>query len=154
MNNKKYIGKAKDFNRRHREHLNSSFNANCKDYKLPIHNAIRKYGFECFEIKIIATDINSERIDELEKFFIDKYNTTNHNGYNVASGGQGGNTFLGKSNSEMVEIRKKISMSNKNKPKSTEHTKKNSESHMGLQVREKNGRAKKVKAVDETGVRG
>ena len=56
INGKRYIGQAKDFNNRHRRHINSSHDSNRKrDYNTPFHRAIRKYGIENFEIKIQST---------------------------------------------------------------------------------------------------
>ena len=44
INNKKYIGQAKNFNKRHKQHIKQSSNKNNKNqYNLPFHNAIRKY---------------------------------------------------------------------------------------------------------------
>lgn len=110
-NNKKYIGQAMDFNRRYKQHLNDSYNEKKKDYDVPFHRAIRKYGIENFEIKILAENIQTrEKLNEYEIFFIKRYKTLAiQNGYNVANGGSVGNTFAGKTEKEMNEIRKKMS---------------------------------------------
>ena len=52
VNNKKYIGQAKNFNKRHKGHLESSNNEKNKSYNHQFHKAIRKYGISNFEIKI------------------------------------------------------------------------------------------------------
>lgn len=113
INNKKYVGQAKNFNRRHRKHISSSYNEKEKyHYSLPFHCAIRKYGIENFDIKILAENIESkEKLDEYEKFFIKRYDTlaNNKNGYNIADGGSNGNAFAGKTENEMKEIKNKIS---------------------------------------------
>ena len=71
INNKKYVGQTKDFFDRHRRHIQSSFNKNAKrDYNTPFHRAIRKYGIENFDIKILAENIQTqEKINEYEVFF-------------------------------------------------------------------------------------
>ena len=115
INNKRYVGKAKNFNKRHKEHKNSSNNKNNKGYDLPLHKAIRKYGIDNFEIKILAENISNEKINEYEIFFIKRYDTLikNGKGYNIAIGGDGGNTFLNLSDEKMKEIKDKMSKNNK-----------------------------------------
>lgn len=106
INGKKYIGQAKDFNKRHCSHKKPSAELT------PFHNAIKKYGIENFEIKILAENISTqEKMNEYEIFFIKRYNTLskNGNGYNISNGGSNGNPFAGKSEEEMNDIRRKIS---------------------------------------------
>lgn len=83
-NGKVYIGRSNNIYRRMLEHNNDFRN------KLPIEYAIMKYG------KIIEFDI-LELIDDLEEmkkreiYWINYYDSTNKNkGYNVSSGGDGG----------------------------------------------------------------
>lgn len=113
INGKRYIGQARNFNRRHRKHISSSYNEEEKyHYNVPFHCAIRKYGIENFEIKILAENIESEeKLNEYEIFFIKRYDTlaNNNKGYNVASGGKCANTFAGKTEKEMNDIKNKIS---------------------------------------------
>ena len=114
INGHTYVGKAKNFNIRYKQHITSSQNKKIKDYNYPIHNAIRKYGIENFEIKILAENIPEEKIDDYEKFFIKRYKSLRtQNGYNIADGGQGGNNIAGKTEEEMEEIRQKQSEANK-----------------------------------------
>lgn len=56
-----------------------------------LHLAILKYGIENFKIELILTNILEEDIDELEKYYIKKYNSyfKNNQGYNMTEGGQG-----------------------------------------------------------------
>ena len=110
INGKKYVGQAKDFYKRHTEHIRESRYELRKHYNLPFHSAIRKYGIENFDIKILAENIpTQEKMNEYEKFFIKRYNTICYNGYNISSGGSNGNNFAGKTDEEMDEIKKKIS---------------------------------------------
>ena len=139
INGHTYVGKAKNFNIRYKQHITSSQNKKIKDYNYPIHNAIRKYGIENFEIKILAENIPEEKIDDYEKFFIKRYKSLRtQNGYNIADGGQGGNNFSGKTEEEMEEIRQKQSEANKGennpfygKHLSEEHRNNLSKSHKG-----------------------
>ena len=118
INGKRYIGKAKDFNKRHKYHLKSK--------KQLIDKKIKEYGIENFDIKILAENIPNERIGEYEQFFIKRYKTLakNGNGYNIAKGGEGGNTFEGKTEGEINEKNIKISKANKGKKRTDEHKQK------------------------------
>ena len=60
INNKKYVGQAKDFNKRHREHINESKRKCSKEYNLPFHSAIRKYGIENFDIIILKENLKTK----------------------------------------------------------------------------------------------
>ena len=50
--------------------------------------AIRKYGKENFKVEIID-NCTEEQLDDLERFYIAKYNSY-ENGYNLTRGGQDG----------------------------------------------------------------
>ena len=105
-NNKKYIGQAKDFNKRHKTHIKKSTN------KLPIDCAFNKYGKENFEIVILKENLSTQcLLNFWECYYIEKYNTliNNKNGYNISSGGSHGNPFAGKTEEEMNEIKNKMS---------------------------------------------
>ena len=118
INNKKYVGQAKDFNKRHREHINESKRKCSKEYNLPFHSAIRKYGIENFDIIILKENLKTKCLMNLyECYYIKKYNTlvVNNNGYNIANGGHNGNIFEGKTEEEINEIKKKMSESRKGK---------------------------------------
>lgn len=117
INGKKYIGQAKNFNKRHGEHIRSSHNKNQKyDYNVPFHCAIRKYRIENFDIKILAENLTQEKMNEYEKFFIKRHNTLTKNnyGYNISTGGSNGNNFAGKTLEEMNLIKKHMSENHAN----------------------------------------
>lgn len=100
INNKKYIGLSEDIYNRwshHRHHLNNGTHDN--EY---LQRAWDKYGADNFEFEII-TVCKPEELNELEKYYIDKFDTFNNrnNGYNLQSGGD--------YNEPSVETRKKIS---------------------------------------------
>lgn len=123
INGKKYVGQTKiTLKKRHGAHI-------CR--KLVIDRAIKKYGVENFTLEILhfADDYS---IDLLEIYYIEKWNLLDKRyGYNVSSGGANGNTFKGKTEEEMIEIRYKIGSANRGKHHSDEQNKKISESLKG-----------------------
>lgn len=141
VNEKLYIGQAKDFRKRTTQHKNDSFNKNQKySYNLPLHRAIRKYGIKNFEICILEKNLNDyDEMNEKEIYYIEKFDTLakNKKGYNVASGGGNSNPYAGKTEEEIDEIRKKQSeaLSGENNPN---YGKKHSE-----ETKEKMAEAKK-----------
>ena len=111
LNGKKYVGQAKNFNRRHKTHINSSYNKNTNDYDCPFHRAIRKYGIENFNIIILKENLNSQCLLNMwEDYYVEKYDlyVKNKNGYNVAKAGYN-NPYYGKTEKEMSEISNKLS---------------------------------------------
>ena len=70
------------------------------------YNAIKKYNWNKFEHTIIASELTQEEAENMEREYINKYNSTNRlYGYNIELGG---NSF-GK---HSEEVRKKISLAN------------------------------------------
>jgi hypothetical protein len=68
-----------------------------------------KYGKDIIKEKQILYETNDvTKLNEAEKFFIQKYNATENKDYlNIAGGGEGGNTFSGLSRSEIDAAMKK-----------------------------------------------
>lgn len=98
INHKAYIGQTtRTINIRWKEHVYRAKDDKTKNQ--PFANSICKYGEENFEVKTlhVVTEDSREKLqnklDNLEIESIKKYNTYiyNGNGYNVASGGMGGN---------------------------------------------------------------
>lgn len=86
FNDKVYIGKAKNGAKdRWKDHIGYDLQNN--QY---IHRAMRKYGVENFQYKILESDISEERLNEREKYWIAYYQSQVPNGYNETSGGDGG----------------------------------------------------------------
>jgi group I intron endonuclease len=90
LNNKIYIGKTtRKLNARRLEHLSDSRVGS----KLPIHNAIRKYGENNFSFEVIDEANTQEELNDKEVYWIKKYNSyihwNNSNGYNLSIGGDG-----------------------------------------------------------------
>ncbi len=60
-----------------------------KTHNKYLRNAVFSYGPTNFTAEIIEQNIeNKHQLDELEKFFVNKFNTLYPNGYNFTSGGQ------------------------------------------------------------------
>ena len=78
LNGKSYIGQSNNLERRKKEHLSG------KQY---IDLDIQQLGIENFDFEILEY-CNKDQLDELEKYWIDYYNTYN-DGYNLTKGGQG-----------------------------------------------------------------
>lgn len=84
VNNKVYIGQTiQPLNVRWNRH---KFDAR-KGSTYAIHNAIRKYGEDKFEIDIIDTASTREELDAKEIYWINAYNSMTPNGYNLCEGG-------------------------------------------------------------------
>ena len=98
INNKKYIGQKKYDNRGiWKNYLGSG---------VIIKQAIKKYGKENFSKEIIAEAKTKKELDKLERFYIKKYNAVKSNDYyNVAKGGDGGDTTIGMSDERKAENR-------------------------------------------------
>jgi len=91
--------------------------------------AIKKYGKNNFIKEIIEECSSRESLNEKEIYWINKYNSTDPKiGYNIAQGGTGGNTYFGKNESELEEIKLKISNSLKDREFTDNHREKLSKS--------------------------
>lgn len=95
INNKIYIGQAKDVSQRWYEHCLESATKknNCK-----LCNAIRKYGVNNFKVETIEGPI--ENYNEREQYWIAYYNTflDNEKGYNMTIGGEDPPVIKGEKN--------------------------------------------------------
>ena len=88
INNKKYVGQTNNLKNRKKQHIQDSihqYKGHENAYLQPIHQAIRKYGIDNFNIDIIDT-IDTEdwsKVTLLEDDWIDKLNCLAPNGYNL-----------------------------------------------------------------------
>lgn len=90
LNGKVYIGQSVDIHKRLKAHFAYAKNKNSKEYNTSIHNAIRLYGDCNFKCEVLQ-ECTKEQLDELEKYYIDLYDSTNRQkGYNLTQGGLGG----------------------------------------------------------------
>lgn len=66
-----------------------------------MYRAMNKYGPDAFSADIICCVLSPEFLNETERFFINKFNTLNpKTGYNIARGGDGGDTWANTSPEE------------------------------------------------------
>ena len=110
VNNKVYVGQTiRTLEQRWTAHVQSMKNGNgCP----ALMNAMLKYGVENFTIKQIDSASTKEELDKKETYWITKYNATNRRyGYNIAPGGEGGNTYKHLDEVRMRDIKYKISQS-------------------------------------------
>lgn len=91
INNHKYVGQTNNYERRIREHRSCAFNKKASSYNDLIHQKIREYGEENFEISIIEKlyidDI--EEVNQREIYWINKLQShcSTGLGYNISIGG-------------------------------------------------------------------
>lgn len=84
LNGKVYIGQTRrSFEQRISEHINGAKRG--EDFH--IGQAIRKYGIENFDCSIIAETDDINVLNDMEEFYIKKYNSV-ETGYNLAYGGK------------------------------------------------------------------
>ena len=93
LNGKYYVGQADKLRKRLRHHVS---NVKCNRYDNPIYRAIRKYGWENFEWKILEIfedelyEDRKKKLDEAEERYIKEFNSYGATGYNQTRGGDGG----------------------------------------------------------------
>lgn len=123
INNKSYIGITKlKIEERFKKHLRDS---QCPLY--PLHCAIQKYGSANFKIELLEESDNKQYISNKEQPTIEIYEShISKNGYNVATGGYGGD--LGPN----ANLKRKETILNFSEEKKKEISEKLSVSHTGL----------------------
>lgn len=120
MNNKIYIGQTTQSNCAYKNYFGSGY---------AIESAVKKYGKKNFQKVTLAICYNQNDANELEKYFINSYNSKSPNGYNISDGGTENvvkmrkklkgkmsgdkNPFFGKTHSD--ETKRKLSEANKNR---------------------------------------
>lgn len=108
INNKIYIGKAKNIKVRWSAHKTAAKKKRSKDYGY-FHRALNKYGFENFKIEEIAEYESEKEAFEAETYYIKLYDSNNRNiGYNLTNGGDGpsGLKFSDSAKQKMSEAKK------------------------------------------------
>lgn len=119
INNKVYIGQSKyDIEKRFARHIQDAMQNRLNTH---LAKAIRKYGPENFYIELIDTADNQDELNQKEHDMIHYYNSIK-DGYNETDSinRSGGNTYSGKSEEEMIIIKKHLSQakSGENNPNS------------------------------------
>lgn len=102
VNGKQYIGQRKyDKQGKWKEYLGSG---------VVLSKAIKKYGLENFSKEIIENCETKEELNAREKFWINYFNAVDSdNFYNIAKGGDGGNTLAGYTEQQLEEHSKILS---------------------------------------------
>jgi group I intron endonuclease len=83
INGKSYVGQTCDFHSRVWQHQRRYEKEDCD-----FHRAIKEFGFDNFSWEIIETCESEDGACELEKYYIEKFNTY-RDGYNMTKGGKG-----------------------------------------------------------------
>ena len=98
VNGRQYIGQKKyDKSGKWKKYLGSG---------IVLKRAIEKYGESNFSKEIIEECETKEALDDREKYWIDYYNAVDSDDfYNIASGGDGGNTIAGYSEEQMEQYK-------------------------------------------------
>ena len=99
INNKKYIGK----------HKSESFDESYKGSGIYLNHAINKYGKDNFVTEILEWCETREELNQREQYYIDYHNAIYRDDfYNIAHGGEGGDTYSGLSEKAKLEFKDKI----------------------------------------------
>lgn len=89
---KSYIGQTTNELKRIQQHKRLAYNQNDRAYNCKFYQAIRKYGWDSFDYKVLLTIISdneqdlNRQLDEKEIYYIGLYDSYN-NGYNMTIGG-------------------------------------------------------------------
>lgn len=86
INNKSYIGYAKDIESRWKTHRSRAFTQN-KEYDKTLYRAFRKYGINNFSFEVIL-ECGEQKLSAKEQEMISQFDTFK-NGYNETAGGEG-----------------------------------------------------------------
>ena len=87
INHMVYIGQAVDLEARYEKHLK---NIKDKNHKEDLYLALREYGIDNFEYTVLISNVDNTKLDELEIYYINFYNSLKPNGYNMVPGGSNG----------------------------------------------------------------
>ena len=138
INHRKYIG----------QHKSQVFDKNYKGSGVLLQRAIEKYGWDNFTCTVLRECSTREELNAAEIDLIESYDAVNNPAfYNIARGGEGGDTFTGMIAEDKVRFAQKspddwrnagkyaercnkISSALRDKPKSEEHRKHLSESRI------------------------
>jgi len=130
VNGKRYIGQTS-------QELSRRWHAHCSAKKYtPLVRAIKKYGKNNFEIKVLCRCNTVEEMNHREQHYIKLFNTLSPNGYNLLPGGR--------NSLHTSETKAKISRANKGKRKSREWVRKLTEPKIGRPLSEAHKRKLRI----------
>lgn len=121
VNGKVYIGQTvKTFKRRIGQHLSGlRLSKHTNDH---LQKAFNKYGESSFSFELIVETKHIHNLDDLERFWIDFYNSTDHQfGYNNESGGNVNKTFVSPFKGIPMSEKRKQALRDAKKGKSYSH---------------------------------
>jgi group I intron endonuclease len=95
LTNKSYVGK----------HITKNINDKYMGSGQVLKQSYKKYGIENFVKEIIEECENEELMNEREIFWISNLNTFSPNGYNINTGGKGGDNFTNNPNKELIRMK-------------------------------------------------
>lgn len=111
VNDKIYIGKTKKLSQRWYYHC---YDAMRGIDNMALHKAIRKYGKHNFSVESILIGIPNDKVDFYEQMMIRAFGSTNPDiGYNISTGGVGGNGLIGEKNGMYGKKRPDLSERNR-----------------------------------------
>lgn len=89
INHMVYIGQAIDLEGRYNKHYK---NIADKYHQEDLYKAFREFGFSNFSYEILEEfeDFNQEKLNQLECYYIEKFDSIKPNGYNMVPGGTNG----------------------------------------------------------------
>ena len=119
INNKVYIGKTNNSDRRWKDHQRLAFTENHKEYNKILYQAMRKYGVDNFTIEQIDLAYSKDELNNKEIYWIEKYQSyKSSNGYNRTRGGDGGDTWSNRSDDDKARTSQILSrkLSGENNP--------------------------------------
>ena len=112
INQHKYVGQTNNFKRRVKEHSFCAFNATSSSYNALLHQKMREYGEENFEISLLETLYTDDQreVDDREQYWIAKLETFRGTGkgYNSDHGGCNRGYSSKLSQEAIQEIKNKI----------------------------------------------
>ena len=104
LNHKVYIGQSVNIGKRWTAHRTKYYTEDYYDY--PLYRAFRKYGIENFSFSVIQ-ECSKEELNELEKYWINYYNSYN-DGYNQTVGGESGGGPQKLTEEQVLDIYKRL----------------------------------------------
>ena len=87
ITNKVYVGQTINPQERWYKHKNEAKHIESLPYKSHLYNAMNAYGIDNFSFEIVE-ECDCEVLDEKERYWIQKLDTLEPNGYNISNGGR------------------------------------------------------------------